>query len=71
MAKKKPVTFAARLVAVRESKGLSRNELWKLSGVSRQTLSKLERDLAQPTWETVQALAKALGVSCEEFAVPD
>ena len=68
MAKAK--TFAARLIAAREAKGLSRNELARIADLTRQTMSNLERGIGKPTWETVQALARALGVSCEEFVTP-
>jgi transcriptional regulator with XRE-family HTH domain len=59
-------TFADRLRALREARGLSQYELAKRSGLSKQTLSRLEMDTV-PSWPTVQALARALGVSVAAF----
>ena len=59
-------TFADRLRALRGARGLSQYELAKRSGLSKQTLSRLEMDTV-PSWPTVQALARALGVSVAAF----
>jgi transcriptional regulator with XRE-family HTH domain len=61
------MTFARRLTELREAAGLSQYEVAKRAGVTRQTLSRLEMGESVPSWPTVQALAKALGVSCEAF----
>jgi len=63
----KPTMFAERLQALREGRGLSQYALAKQAGLSKQSLSRLERGERQPTWETVQLLALALGVDCREF----
>lgn len=60
-------TFAGRLKEERERKGLSIYALAKSSGMSKQALGKLEAGKRQPAWDTVQVIAKALGVSCEVF----
>ena len=60
------VTFASRLTALREAAGFSQYELAKRCGISRQSMSQLEKG-AVPSWPTVQALARALGVSTEAF----
>jgi transcriptional regulator with XRE-family HTH domain len=65
--KKKPVTFADRLRQVRTAAGISQYRLAKLSGLSKQAINLLESGQSRPSWETVQALARALGVSCESF----
>lgn len=70
-ARKKRETFADRLRALREVAGISQYRLAKLSGLSKQAVSYLESGQYQPSWETVQALAKALGVTCEAFVVDD
>jgi transcriptional regulator with XRE-family HTH domain len=70
LARKKD-TFAARLTALREAAGVSQYRLAQLSGITKQTISNLERGETSPSWETVQLLAKALGVSCEEFVSED
>jgi transcriptional regulator with XRE-family HTH domain len=64
-------SFAERLnVALRES-GLTMYALAKRSGVSKQNMSKLAAGRREPTWETVQRLALALGVSCDAFRDPE
>ena len=60
-------SFAERLKAQRELAGFSQYTLSKRSGLSRQSISQLEMGMREPTWETVQRLAKALGLSCESF----
>jgi transcriptional regulator with XRE-family HTH domain len=65
-----PTSFAQRLQAVREGKGLSQYALAKLSGLSKQTVSSLEMGTHEPSWDTVQRLALALGVDCRSFADP-
>jgi transcriptional regulator with XRE-family HTH domain len=64
-------TFAARLAAIRDVADISQYRLAQLSGISKQTISKLELGETAPSWETVQLLAKALGVSCEAFVIED
>jgi len=34
-------------------------------------IAKLEQGRSEPTWATVQALAKALGVTCLDFVVAE
>ena len=62
--------FADRLRDLRESAGLSQYAVAKLSGLSKQSVSRLELGDNEPTWETVQLLAAALGVDCRAFADP-
>jgi transcriptional regulator with XRE-family HTH domain len=66
---KKPETFADRLKSLREAADLSQYRLAQLSGVSKQTLSRLELGLTLPSWETVQALARGLGVEVTAFVI--
>ena len=61
--------FADRLRDIREAAGLSQAQLAEKAGMHRFGVSKLEQGLRAPSWATVQALAAALGVSCEEFQV--
>jgi transcriptional regulator with XRE-family HTH domain len=68
---RKKVTFASRLAALRGAAGISQYRLAQISGVAKQTLSKLEMGETAPSWETVQLLARALGVSCEAFMIDD
>jgi transcriptional regulator with XRE-family HTH domain len=59
--------FAERLREVRAAAKMTQHELAERSGVHRQTIAQLETGVRQPTWETVQALARALGVDCKAF----
>jgi transcriptional regulator with XRE-family HTH domain len=60
-------TFGARLRRLREEAGLTQQELAERAGMHRFGVAKLERDERQPSWATVQALARALGVNCLAF----
>src|SRR4051794_1398119 len=62
--------FATQLQSLREAAGLSQYELARRTGLTRQTLSRLEMGDREPGWETVQLLAKALGVPCTDFIDP-
>ena len=64
-----PLSFAEQLRTHREAAGLSQYALAKKSGLSKQAMSRLEMGEREPSWTTVQLLAKALGVSCEAFTV--
>jgi transcriptional regulator with XRE-family HTH domain len=59
--------FADRLKALRAAAALSQAELARRSGMHVMGISKLELGQRQPTWETVQSLANALGVECTVF----
>jgi transcriptional regulator with XRE-family HTH domain len=59
--------FAARLRELRNAAGLSQKELAERSGVKQNSISQLEAGDRNPIWETVIALADALGVSCDDF----
>ncbi|HEY7308390.1 MAG TPA: helix-turn-helix transcriptional regulator [Gemmataceae bacterium] len=61
--------FAGRLRELRLAAGLSQRELAERAGIDKDSLSRLERDRWQPTWETVLALASALGVEVGAFTV--
>src|SRR5437870_4807619 len=62
--------FADRLRSIRERAGISQYRLAQLSGITKQSLSRLELGETQPSWDTVQKLAIALGVDCQEFIDP-
>ena len=70
LARKKD-TFATRLTSLREAAGISQYRLAQISGISKQTISNLERGETSPSWETVQLLATVLNVTCEEFKTSD
>ena len=60
-------TFGARLKHLREQVGLTQQQLADKAGMNKFGVAKLEQDQYSPTWPTVQALAKALGVNCLVF----
>src|SRR5262245_35797893 len=60
-------TFAERLRELREAANLTQDQLAERAGMNRFGIAKLEQGKRDPTWSTVQALAKALGVSCAAF----
>jgi transcriptional regulator with XRE-family HTH domain len=62
------MSFGKRLEQLREQSGLTAYALGKLTGITRQAIGKLEAGGRVPTWDTVQLLAKALGVDCTAFA---
>jgi transcriptional regulator with XRE-family HTH domain len=59
--------FARRLKELREGAGLTQQQLGERAGMHKLTVAKLEQGIREPGWATVQALADALGVSCEAF----
>ena len=62
------MAFHARLRELRESASLSQAALAERAGMSKGGVADLEQGRRQPGWETVQKLAKALGVDCTAFA---
>lgn len=54
--------FAAMIAAVREAKGMSRNELAKASGLSVNSVSAIEREIRAPSLRVASALVVALGL---------
>jgi transcriptional regulator with XRE-family HTH domain len=63
----KSITFADRLKELRDAAKMTQHELAARSGVHRQTIATLEAGERVPNWDTVQALAGALGVSVTAF----
>jgi transcriptional regulator with XRE-family HTH domain len=59
--------FAPRLKELREAAGLTQPELADRAGMNRFGIAKLEQGVTKPSWDTVVALCKALGVSCDSF----
>jgi transcriptional regulator with XRE-family HTH domain len=59
--------FAATLKSLRASAGLTQEQLAERAGLHLGAVFKLEQGRREPAWATVQALAAALGVSCEVF----
>lgn len=68
MAKFNQKVFSARLVALRERRGWTQNELALESGLTRPTIANLETGLTGPSLKTACELAGALDVSLDVLA---
>jgi transcriptional regulator with XRE-family HTH domain len=63
--------FKGRLRELRKAAGLSRKELAERAGLQSEAgIRDIEQGLRLPTWPTVVALCKALGVPCDAFLQP-
>ncbi len=62
--------FGVKLREFRERAGLTQPQLAERAGLSKAGVADLEQGRREPTWGTVQALADALGVSCDDFRKP-
>jgi len=61
-------TIGKNIKRFRQDKGLSQDKLSKLADLSLNTVVKMELDESpNPTIETIQKIAKALGVSVDEL----
>lgn len=59
--------FANRLKELRKAAGMSQEDVARAADVSLSAITKLEAGSVEPTWATVRAIAKALGVSVARF----
>jgi transcriptional regulator with XRE-family HTH domain len=59
--------FGRRLKELREAKGWSQGKLAEEAGMNLWGIAKLEQGVNEPRWETVRALAEALGVTPNDF----
>ncbi|MGH2854000.1 MAG: helix-turn-helix domain-containing protein [Solirubrobacteraceae bacterium] len=59
--------LAAVIRRLREERGVTQEDLAHEAGVTTGTLSKIERGLANPSWTTVERIARALSVSLGEL----
>src|SRR5687767_7441742 len=62
--------FAGRLKELRTASRLTQKQLAETSGLKEGGIRDLEQGRRNPSWETVLALAKALGVDCTAFTQP-
>lgn len=60
-----------RMKAARAGKDLSQDELAKLTGVSRQTISAIEKGDYNPTINLCVSICKALGKTLDELFWPE
>jgi transcriptional regulator with XRE-family HTH domain len=63
--------FARRLKELRAAAKMTQKELAERTGMHLGGIFKLEQGVNRPSWDTVQLLARALGVSCEAFTDPE
>lgn len=63
----KKITRGEKILALREARGWSKEQLGVAAGVSRQTVHDVERDHAHPTMRTIEKIARALKVSVSEI----
>jgi transcriptional regulator with XRE-family HTH domain len=61
--------FGAALRAVRERQGMSQTDLSAASGLHRTHISRIERGLCEPRFETLMKLRSGLGTLADVFAV--
>ena len=59
--------FGLKLKELRKAAGLTQQQLAQNSGMALSSVAALEQGQYDATWPTVQALAAALGVTCEAF----
>lgn len=55
----------------RDAKGWSQEELAERAGIRRPTITELENGRGNPTLQTIEAIAKALGVSAAQLIGTD
>ena len=63
-----PSGFGRVLRVLRSEAGLSQQQLAVAAGLSVSFVAKLEQTDSDPSWTTVQKIARALGVDCNAFA---
>ncbi len=63
--------IGTKIKKLREKKGLSRNELANLSGISPTYVYQLEQGLKSPTISYLEYLCGGLGVTLEQFFITD
>lgn len=63
--------FGETLRSLRESYPMTADELAQAAGLSRQTVHNYETGNRSPTWDAVQKLAAALGVTTDTFREAD
>lgn len=64
------INLGNQIRMLRDQRSLSQQALAKASGISRNTLSLIERGLTSPTVSTLKGLAQALGVEINAFFQP-
>ncbi len=60
--------LATAIRQLREDRGITQEDLAHDAGITTGTLSKIERCLANPSWTTVERIARALGTNVARLA---
>jgi transcriptional regulator with XRE-family HTH domain len=60
-------SIGSAIKRVRDAAGLTQSRLAELSEVPQNTISQWENGASEPAWSALMKLARAAGVSCEEF----
>ncbi len=63
--------FGAALRTVRERQGMSQSDLSKASGLHRTHISRIERGVCEPRFETLMKLRDGLGSLADVFALAE
>lgn len=61
------MNIGERMKQIREEKGLTQNEVAQRAGVTAASLSRWENEEREPTFQNVQRIAQALGVTMAEM----
>lgn len=61
------LAVAALLKQLREERGITQETLAFDAGITASALSRIERGLNRPGWETIMKLVEVLGMSLREF----
>ncbi len=59
--------FGKNMKKIREAKGMSQGDIYRATKIERAYISNLEAGKQNPTLETMEKIAKALGVSVEQL----
>jgi transcriptional regulator with XRE-family HTH domain len=63
--------FAGKLRSLRTAAGMTQQALADAAGLNKHAVVKLEAGNREPSWATVRALARALGVEVTAFLADD
>jgi transcriptional regulator with XRE-family HTH domain len=66
-----PSGFRGRLKQLQEAAGLTQQQIAERAGCNQFTVAKLETGRQEPAWPLVRTRARATGVTCAAFDVPD
>ncbi len=59
--------FAANMKRIREEKNMSQGDIFRVTKIERAYISNLEAGKQNPTLETIEKIAQALGVEISEL----